>query len=413
VTTKRCNHFWLYFCSSIHTKIQKKSFGLSFKQLPLNFNCYWLKFIYPMFRKLSLIALLAGIFGLAAFRSDPFSYDRPYPFNSTIAHFFMEEERSLPNSLNESVMAEADSLNGLHVMMLNAFAYDSAYANKVERVIQRRMPTSAFTEFWNGSSEDLAAALSGQDAVVIAYPSGDSPEEIRAYGKVLNLFIRQGGAVILTGTHEFGALQQLGLFDLDYGYYCKERSIGQTLPEHPVFQGVGTDFSTEVYQYPLDISDPNFVTLADVRGYPFMGFKQMGGGKVVYVGLEYYLDEPQSSRLLTNVLRWAAKPRVKRSEIVLYAGKGLGKVNAFDLKIYPNPYVSKATLDIDISKPTSLAVEMTDELGRLVSVLLPRRNLSTGLYRLELPNLDPGVYLVQCISIEGTQVRKVVKAAEN
>lgn len=366
-----------------------------------------------MFRKFFLFALLAGIFGLAAFRSDPFSIDRPFPFNSTIAHLFLEEERSLPVSLSESLLAEADSLSGMRVLMLNTFAYDSAYASKVQRVIQRRMPFSAFTEFWEGTAEDLSTALSGQDAVVIAYPSGGTPELIRSYGKVLNQYIRQGGVVVLTGTHEFGALQQLGLFELDYGYYCKERSVGQVSPEHPVFQGVDTDFSTEVYQYPLDISDSGFVTLADVRGYPFIGYKQIGAGKVVYLGLEYYLDEPQSSRLLTNVLRWTAKPRIKRSEVVLYAGKGLGKPNAFDLKIYPNPYVSKATLDIDITKATSLAVEMTDELGRLVAILLPRRNLSTGLYRLELPNLDPGVYLVQCISSEGTEVRKVVKALEN
>lgn len=381
--------------------------------MPQNFNCYWLKFTYPMSRKITFLALLVGTLSLAAFRSDPFSFDRPFPFNSTIAHLFLEEERSLPFSLNELVMAEADSLNGLRVMMLNTFAYDSAYANKVQRVIQRRMPTSAFTEFSEGNAEDLTTALIGQDAVVVAYPTASAPEVIRAFGKVLSQYIRQGGSVVLTGTHEFGALQQLGLFDLDYGYYCKERSVGQLLPEHPVFQGVDHDFSTEVYQYPLDISDPNFVTLADVRGYPFMGFKQMGAGKVVYLGLEYYFDEPQSSRLLTNVLRWAAKPRIKRSEVVLYAGKGIGKPNTFDLKIYPNPYVSKATLDIDITKATSLAVDMTDELGRLVAVLLPRRNLSTGLYRLELPNLEPGVYLVQCQSSEGTEVRKVVKAVEN
>ncbi len=366
-----------------------------------------------MFRKLSLISLLAGILGLAAFRSDPFSHDRPFPFNSTMAHLFLEDERSAPASMSEATLAEADSLNGLRVMMLNYFAYDSAYANKVQRVIQRRMPSSVFTEFWDGSKDDLTTVLFGQDAVVIAYPSGGSTDAAKAYGKVLNQYIRQGGVVVLTGTHEFGTLQHLGLFDLDYGYYCKERSVGQVLPDHPVFQGVGSDFSAEVYQYPLDISDPAFVTLADVRGYPFMGFKQIGSGKVVYLGLEYYFDEPQSSRLLSNVLRWAAKPRVKRSEVVLYAGKGFEKPNSFDLKIYPNPYVSKATLDIEITKPTSMAVEMTDELGRLVSVLLPRRNLSTGLYRLELPNVEPGVYLVQCISSEGTVARKVVKTSEN
>lgn len=367
-----------------------------------------------MFRNFLFLVLSACALGLAAFRSeDPFSHDRPFPFNSFIAHLFLEEERSAPASAVETMIAEADSAAGLRVLMLNYFSYDSSYANKVQRVIQRRIPSSIFTEFWDGSSEELSAALSGQDAVVAAYPSGGSPEAASLYGKMLSQFIKAGGTVVLTGTHEFATLQQIGLFELDYGYYCKEQYMGQLQPEHPIFQGNSTEFSTEVYQYPLDISDPGFVSLAEVRGYPFIGYKQIGAGKVVYLGLEYYHDEPQSSRLLSNVLRWAVKTRVKRSEEVLYAGrKGFEKTIHFDVKIYPNPYVSKATLDIELNKPSSMAVEMTDELGRLVAVLLPRRNLTAGFYRLELPNVAPGVYLVQCRSSEGTEVKKVVKTAE-
>jgi hypothetical protein len=366
-----------------------------------------------MFRKFLLFTLFAGVTGLFAFRTDPFAIDRPYPVNSLITQFFSDVERELPFAPQEIMAAEADSISGTRVLMLNAFVYDSAYSFKVQRLIQRRMPSSIFTQFAEGSADDLNTLLQNQEVVIIAYPAGGVPDLVRGYGRALTQFVKQGGTVLLTGTHEFGSLQQLGLFDLDYGYYCKEQSVGKTQLEHPVFQGVDSDFSVEVYQYPLDISDPGFVTLADVRGYPFMGYKQIGTGKVIYLGLEYYFDEPQSSKLLVNALRWAVKPRVKRSEVVLYAGSGYQKPNVFDLKIYPNPYVSKATLDIEITKPTSLAVEMTDELGRKVAVLLPRRNLSNGLYRLELPNLEPGVYLVQCISSEGTEVRKVVKAAEN
>jgi len=365
-------------------------------------------------RKLPLIALLVGIFALAAFRSDsPFSHDRPLPFNSSIGQFFFEADIAEMAELGEYMQADTDSVLSARVLMLNCFAYDSAYPNKVQRMIQSRLPAFGFTEYWEGTAEDFSTALVGHDAVVLAYPTGAVPEMLRAYGKVLNQFMRQGGVVLFTGTHEFAALQQLGLFELDYGYYCKERGIHQTLVEHPVFSGVEPEFSEEVYQYPLDISDPNFVTLADVRGYPFMGYKQIGGGKVVYLGLEYYFDEPQSSRMLYNALRWALKTRVKRSEVVLYAGKGLAKTNTFDLKIYPNPYYSKATLDVEITKATSLHVEMTDDQGRSVALLLPRRSLSSGFYRFELPNVSPGVYFVQCISNEGKEVRRVVKTERN
>lgn len=365
-------------------------------------------------RKSPLIALLVGIFALAAFRSDgPFSHDLPLPFNSAVGSFFFEADFAEMAELDEFMHAEMDSVLSSRVLMLNCFAYDSAYPNKVQRMIQSRLPSLGFSEYWEGSAADLSEAIVGHDAVVLAYPTGAASEQLRAYGKVLNQFVRQGGVVLFTGTHEFAALQQLGLFELDYGYYCKERGIHQTLLEHPVFSGVDAEFSEEVYQYPLDISDPNFVTLADVRGYPFMGYKQIGGGKVVYLGLEYYFDEPQSSRILYNALRWALKTRVKRSEVVLYAGKQSPRPNTFDVKIYPNPYYSKATLDVEITKATSMHVEMTDDQGRPVALLLPRRNLSAGFYRFELPNVSPGVYFVQCISNEGKEVRRVVKSERN
>ncbi|MEO6037530.1 MAG: T9SS type A sorting domain-containing protein, partial [Saprospiraceae bacterium] len=147
---------------------------------------------------------------------------------------------------------------------------------------------------------------------------------------------------------------------------------------------------------------------------------------VVYLGMEYYYEETEPNIILANALRWAARPRAvqtagtgeswanrrtKRTEEILYAGSGAQKADVFDLKIYPNPYMSKANLDIDLKKPTTVAVDMTDETGRLVSVLLPRKNLSAGLFRIELPNVAPGVYILKCQMGDRTVVKKIVKSS--
>ena len=160
-----------------------------------------------------------------------------------------------------------------------------------------------------------------------------------------------------------------------------------------------------------------------------MGYKPIGKGNVVYLGFEYYFDEKESTQMLLNAIRWAlqGKPVLaekgndpesaatplapKRSEEILYAGTGRQESDLFDLKIYPNPYISKATLDIELKKSTTLAVEMVDESGRLAALLLPKKNLSPGFYRLELPNVAPGVYFVQCKTNEGTTIRRVFKTS--
>lgn len=347
----------------------------------------------------------------------------------------------------------ADSGASLRVLMLDYNAYDSAYAEKVRRLIHSQLPASTVSEFWDGSARDLGLALATHHAVVITYPSGGDPGLVRAYGKQLAQFVRQGGAVILTGTNDFQALQHLGLFDVESGYYCEDPVIHEIAPDHAILDGTNAHIPLSDFVYPLEVTDPDFVTLVDVlayqsddapvscwtqteeevdpaslRNFPVIGYKPLGAGKIIYLGMEYYYDQAEPARILANTLRWAAMPKtgdlpasntrgvsfsnrpVKRSEEVLQAGTG-PKQDVFDLKIYPNPYFDKATLDIELKKNTTVAVEMTDESGRIVAVLLPQKNLGAGMYRLELPNLSAGVYFVQCKTGEKVTTRKVVKTS--
>lgn len=165
---------------------------------------------------------------------------------------------------------------------------------------------------------------------------------------------------------------------------------------------------------------------ASLHNFPVIGYKQMGAGKVVYLGMEYYQEQSEPSRILMNTIRWAATQSkagvsgrltghvhlnraAKRSEEVLHAGSGPAKTEVFDLKIYPNPYFEKATLDFELKNAATVEAEMTDESGRIAAVLLPQKNLAAGFYRSEIPNVSPGVYFVRCKTGDKTTVRKVVK----
>ncbi|MFZ4476227.1 MAG: T9SS type A sorting domain-containing protein [Saprospiraceae bacterium] len=386
-----------------------------------------------MLRAAFIFALVTGLVGLSAFRAEkPKFGERPFSVNTTESHFFHSNDRSVPVGIFSEAVVEADTSAQLHVLMMNYTAYDSAYANKVHRIIQQRLPSCVVSDFWDGSPEELQQALTGNEVVVIAYPSGGNAEVLKAYSKILTQYVKNGGGIILTGTHEFSILQQLGLFDLDFGYFCAEPMIHSVVLDHPVLAGFSGEKALKNYAYPLDVSDPGFVTIADVRGYPVMGYKCLAAGKVAYLGLEYYYDEIESSHFLANTIRWIAQPKrsvgvststssgdnnwvsksPKRSEELLRAGTGLTDP-VFDVKIYPNPYVTKATIDLDLAKASAVAIDVTDETGRIVGILLPLKNLNAGLYRLEMPNLSPGVYFVQFKSGEKTVVKKVVKTVGN
>lgn len=379
-----------------------------------------------MLRFASFLVLVAGLVGLSAFRTEQPKFGPPaFAFNTTLSHIFFPERQPAFFAVFSEDGPIVDTTSNIRILMLNVCSYDTAYPGKVHRSLQRFFPAGIVVDYTEGTASDFMVKALDYDAVVVAYPSGGSTATLKAYGAALTQYAQQGGAVIITGSHEYTVLQQFGLFDLDYGYFCADPSIHEILPNHPLLSGTHADFSLKNYAYPLDISDPAFVTLADIKGYPVLGYKPLGSGKVVYLGIEYYYDEVESNQILTNALRWASKShgpapagsdtwatrrRTKRTEEILYTGSGVAKVDIFDLKIYPNPYMSKGTLDIDLKKPTTVAVEMTDETGQLVSVLLPRKSLSAGLFRLELPNVAPGVYFLQCQMGERSVVKKVVKA---
>lgn len=317
----------------------------------------------------------------------------------------------------------ADTSLSPQVLMLNYSAYDSAYANKVRRIIQGRLPRAVCSDFWDGTDAELQQALTGKQVVVVAYPYGGQAPRIRAFGKILEQFTRQGGIVVFTGTHYYNVLQQFGLLDLQKGYFCKEPHIKGSGESHLLLDGTPKEFSLHNYAYPLDIRDPGFISLADVKGYPVLGYKPLGEGQVLYIGLEYYYDEGYSSRILANAVlcgapefaAFAAAPDPQpvvsewNSAVreTLYAGAGTPSA---DLKIYPNPYADKGFLEIDLKAPTRLYINMTDVNGGQAAVLLPQRALQQGFYRFELPDVKPGIYFVQCYFDEQLrEVRKVVK----
>ncbi len=399
-----------------------------------NDSIYRSKYTFRMLRVASFTCTVAVLLGLAAFRiGGPKFLETTLPANSTLANAYQKLEPcvrfSEANYLNHGT---SDFFSGLRILMLNTTSYDSAYVIKMKNLITKQLPGATLTDCWDVSPQNLTRLLASHHIVVITYPAKGSGTQVRALGKALKQFVQQGGAVVISGTDQFGILQHYGLFDLDFGYFCSGMEVHEDALDHPVLAGTPPDFFLENYVYPLDISDPNFIVLADIHGYPATGFKSIGNGKVVYLGLEYYYDEPVSTRILENTLRWLAQDREEgilnnspanwsvratsqRNEERLFAGSGNPAANAntpaFELKLYPNPYYEKGTLDITLEKSAQVSVEMTNETGGLITVLLPYRTLNQGFYRFELPNLASGVYFIKCQISNQTTVKKVVKMA--
>lgn len=334
------------------------------------------------------------------------------------------------------------------VLLFNALSYDSVYGQTLHTLIEACFPEANITEFHEGSALSLEKALYDRQVVVVVYPfSGESRHTVEAYGQALARFAESGGAVLLTGSHDLAVFQQLKLLDVDAAYFCAAPNVHE-ISTTDILEGTPIDFQLSNYVYPVCVRNPNYVSLAGLQNdivlaynkdlsvdsintgefakpLSTLGYCLLGRGRVYYLGFEYFYDELPSTRILTNIIRRSvddypqpgtggvarqhAGTRLgspRRTEEHLVAGSGR---NLLNIKLYPNPYVIKATVDLELETSAQISLDMVNESGRTVAVLLPPRQLSAGNYRFELPDVEPGIYFVKCNKDGYVDTRKVVK----
>ncbi|MFN4079578.1 MAG: T9SS type A sorting domain-containing protein [Saprospiraceae bacterium] len=330
-----------------------------------------------------------------------------------------------------TVTLPADSTLRFEALTLCEMAYDPIYSENMSAFMQLLFPMARIESFKGGNVADLAYKLKRKDVVLAPYLTLGDTARLRQYGIALKGFVQQGGLVVVTGTHDFEALQALDLFDLDYGFWKEAPRVCEQDPYHPIFQGLDIVFEGGNFAYPLELNDPGFRVLAEVASYPVIGYKQIGKGRVVYLGLEYYAADETALTLLRNVMLWAfdrmpapstgapallsERNATQPSSLVENDWQGLltrkMEAAAPEAKVFPNPYAFKAQFQIELKAGDMLGVEMTDENGRSVAVLHPYRETAPGIYTYDLPQAPPGIYYLKYNTATVREVRKVVKVA--
>ena len=330
-----------------------------------------------------------------------------------------------------TVALPADSTFRFEALTLCEMVYDPIYSENMGAFVRHLFPMAQIESFRAGNVADLAYKLRRKDVVLAPYLTLSDTARLRQYGIALKGFVQQGGLVIVTGTHDFEALQALDLFGLDYGFWKEAPRVCEQDPNHPIFQGLDIVFEGGNFAYPLELNDPGFRVLAEVASYPAIGYKQIGKGRVVYLGLEYYAADETALTLLRNVILWAldrmpAPPAgapalsseqnttqpagpVENDWQLLQARKL--EFASPEAKVFPNPYAFKAQFQIELKASDMLGVEMTDENGRLVAVLHPYRETAPGIYTYDLPQAHPGIYYLKYNTATVREVRKVVKVS--
>jgi len=341
---------------------------------------------------------------------------------------------------------------GLRVLVMHALSYDTVYGQNLFDLVRLHFPDALVQDFYGTDPALLEEALSQSDILVVPYPTLRMPlAAMFDMGLTMRRFAESGGSILITGTHDVRALRALQLIDVEEAYFSTAPMVHELSSQIDLLEGTPMDFELQNYAYPLMIRNAEYLSLAGLRNpvvYTYcdngsldsvchrhwhgslsaLGVMPLGKGRVYYLGFEYFFDELPATRILTNAIRQiqaavqvdappvaapvAAEPmQISRTAQHLVAGSGNLRI---DMKVFPNPFISSGNLELTLEKPTQVHMEMVDDQGRIVAVLLPQRTLQQGIYRFELPSgIEPGIYFIKCHHDVYVDVRKVVKARVN
>jgi PKD repeat protein len=207
---------------------------------------------------------------------------------------------SIPGSGNA---ISQDTVNVL--MMTYGADMVTRYPNMVTAITQN-YPNATLTQHLYSTPSALSNAL--QNKKVLIFPAQFSGTNY--YGQmatVVQNFVSNGGIVIVCGSYDFTTnIYDLGLFTGTYVNYTYYGTVNVLDTTNKITKQLPLSINAQDYTIYQSISNSDKVTLATYNNYDVVSYRNIGSGKAIFIGYDYYYDDINSQRLLSNSVKLAA-----------------------------------------------------------------------------------------------------------
>lgn len=85
----------------------------------------------------------------------------------------------------------------------------------------------------------------------------------------------------------------------------------------------------------------------------------------------------------------------------------INELNNLDLSVYPNPVVSNATIELNLTKKSNVSMNVVDVLGKLVASNSYNLNSGNNKINLDVNNIENGVYFIELNVNGSTSTKKI------
>jgi Zn-dependent metalloprotease/plastocyanin len=221
--------------------------------------------------------------------------------------------------------------------------YEGEYKNTLA-AINQYFTNYRLTEINTTVASSLETALRGKDVLLIAKQESGSSSVFTGFAPVIQSFVSNGGKVIFCGTYNSSCIFNTGIFSGYYGGSIYSSIINIVNTSHSVTEGVSVSFNAADATYLYNFSNADTTRLVRYNNsYDVVTCRQIGKGKAVYIGFDYYSYNNEAARIIANAVKWGIQTNSFPEWVGLSAltdTVSSGDSTAIDVTFYPSALIN-------------------------------------------------------------------------
>lgn len=189
----------------------------------------------------------------------------------------------------------------------NGVDYTGEYTNTLAALNQYNSNYN-LSETNTTSAAVLQTALTGKRVFLVAeQETQTNPTIFTNFAPVLQSFVNNGGTVIFCGvaTSSSSCIFNTGLFSGTYSGSISSSTLNVVNTSHPITTGIPSGIPAQNITLYCSFTNSDKVTLVNYAGsFDVVTYRQIGAGKVIYIGYDYYAYDSNAAKIIANAVAW-------------------------------------------------------------------------------------------------------------
>lgn len=209
---------------------------------------------------------------------------------------------------NSSINGSSDSVKVLICTYGVDMSGGGDYA-KTLNAISSYYTKYSVSQYAGNTAAGLQTALANKDVILFPRQVTNSDTHYATYATTLNTYVTNGGTVIFCGSNgSLGTTRPFttGLFNGTYNSTLTNYSSTITLPNDSLVYGIGVTTFNANLNY-MSFTDATKITPVILTGYTYdiVSYKNIGSGKAIFIGSDFYTTNSQFSYILARAIKKA------------------------------------------------------------------------------------------------------------